>query len=140
MSRFTSSIISEAFSQVGHHMYTLFKTFRFVIIRWLKSSYIYFFIWRVCTTWYAPIHAQFCHISWFPFCSAQYREKQQKGLELLNYFMEGIKTNRVCVLIFLLLSCNLVLWYELNKKYWNILLCFPIWCPTKRKPTWRSRV
>ena len=32
----------------------------------------------------------------------------------------------VCVLILLSLSCNLVLWYELNKMFWDILLCFPI--------------
>ena len=46
----------------------------------------------------------------------------------------------VCVLIFLLLSCNLIMWYELNKKWRNILLCFPIPCHAKRKPTWLSRV
>ena len=34
--------------------------------------------------------------------------------------------NRVCVLIFLSLGLNLVLWYELNKKLRDILLYFPI--------------
>ena len=46
----------------------------------------------------------------------------------------------VCVLIFLSLSCNLVLWYELKKKFWDIWLYFPIPDCGERKPTWRSRV
>ena len=46
----------------------------------------------------------------------------------------------VCVLIFLSLGCNSVMWYELNKKLWNILLLFPIPSHENRKPTWRSRV
>ena len=41
----------------------------------------------------------------------------------------------MCVLIFLSLCFNFLLWYELNKK-----LNFPIPCHAKRKPTWRSRV
>ena len=64
---------------------------------------------RVCTTQYAPIRAQFCHVSWFPFCTAKYREKQQKQPELLIYF--GLGLHWVCVLIFLSLSCYLVWWY-----------------------------
>ena len=43
------------------------------------------------------------------------------------------------ILIFLSRSYNLVLWYELNKKFWDILLYFPIPLHVKRKPTWRLR-
>ena len=52
--------------------------------------------------------------------------------------MEGfeILTECMCLLIFLSLSGNLVTWYELNKKYWNILLSYPILSYAKRKPTW----
>ena len=46
----------------------------------------------------------------------------------------------MCVLIFLSLGCSLVLWYELNKKFWDIWLYFPILDSVERKPTWRSRV
>ena len=35
---------------------------------------------------------------------------------------------------------NLVLWYELNKKLQETLLCFPIPGRAKKKPTWRVRV
>ena len=31
----------------------------------------------------------------------------------------------VCVLIFLSLGCSLALWYNLNQKFLDILLCFP---------------
>ena len=30
------------------------------------------------------------------------------------------------MLIYLSLTCSLVLWYKLNEKFWDILLCFPI--------------
>ena len=46
--------------------------------------------------------------------------------------------NRLCVMI-MSLSCNLVLWYEQNKKLRDIWLCFPIPGRALRKPTWRSR-
>ena len=46
----------------------------------------------------------------------------------------------VCVLIFLSLGCNLVMWYVLNKKLWDLFLLFPIPSNVNRKPTWRSRV
>ena len=46
--------------------------------------------------------------------------------------------NRVCVLMFLPLGCSLVLRYELNKKFWDIWLYFPIPDCGERKPTWRS--
>ena len=46
----------------------------------------------------------------------------------------------MCVLIFMSFGYNLVLWYELNKKFWDILLYFPIPFHVNRKPTWRSRV
>ena len=45
----------------------------------------------------------------------------------------------MCVLIFLLLSCSLVLWHKLNTEFWDILLCYPIADCGKRKPTWRPR-
>ena len=47
--------------------------------------------------WYAPIHAIFCNISWFPSCTARYGEIHQKTLELFIYFMEGIETLTECV-------------------------------------------
>ena len=46
---------------------------------------------------------------------------------------------RVCVLIFLSLSCSLVLWYKLNEQLWDISWCLPIPESGKWKPTWRSR-
>ena len=46
----------------------------------------------------------------------------------------------VCVLTILPLGCYLVLWYEVNKKIWDILLHFPIPACGGRKPTWRSRI
>ena len=72
---------------------------------------------------------------WFPFCMARYTEKQQKMLELLIYFIEGIKisTECVCVLIFLSLSCNLVLWHEVNKKVMGHLVMFSNTMPCKEE-------
>ena len=49
----------------------------------------------------------------------------------LIFFISGL-----CVLIFLALSCNLVLWSDLYKKLRTILLCFSIPVRVKRKPTW----
>ena len=46
----------------------------------------------------------------------------------------------VFVLIFLSLSCSLVLWYELYEKLWDILLCFPMPDNGARKPPWWLRV
>ena len=46
----------------------------------------------------------------------------------------------VCVLVFLSLSCSLVIWYELNEKFWDILSCFAMPDCEARKPTWRLRV
>ena len=37
---------------------------------------------------YAPIRAQVCPAAWFPFRMVRYREKQQKTLQLLIYFIE----------------------------------------------------
>ena len=46
-----------------------------------------------------------------------YIEKNnKKWRELSIYFIEEIKIDDECVLMFLSLSCNLVLWYELNNK------------------------
>ena len=63
---------------------------------------------------YAPIRVQFCDITSFPFCTSRYGEKQDKTLELLIYFIEGVEMLTEGVLIFFSLSCNLVIWYELN--------------------------
>ena len=46
----------------------------------------------------------------------------------------------VCVLIFLSLGCNLVMWYEQNNKLWNLFLLFPIPSHVNKKPTWRSQL
>ena len=64
-------------------------------------------------TRYAPIHARFCPTAWGPFCMVGYREKLQKRL---NFIKDLKDLNRVCVLIFLSLSNNLKLCYELNEK------------------------
>ena len=51
------------------------------------------------------------------FCTAWYEEKQQKNARTFD-LLHGRIWNfiRVCVLIFLSLGSNLVIWYELNKK------------------------
>ena len=36
-------------------------------------------------------------ISWFPYCTARYGEKEQKTLELSIYFMEGFEISSECV-------------------------------------------
>ena len=59
---------------------------------------------------------------------------------LLRNWILNFTRVRVSVLIFLSLSCSLVSWYEPNKKFWDILLCFPIPDCGKRKPTCRSWV
>ena len=66
------------------------------------------------------------HCSPFPNFPLWYGEKQLKALTLV-YFIEPriLNFNRVCVLMLLSLGCNLVMWYELNKQLWNILLFFP---------------
>ena len=74
--------------------------------------------------------------------SAVWRKtKQTKNactLDLLHG--KSCKFHRVCVVIFLPLRFNLVMWYELNKKLRNILLLFPIPSHAHGKPTWWSRV
>ena len=74
------------------------------------------------------------------FFTARYGEKTTKNARTFD-LLHGRIWNfiQVCVLIFLSLGCNLVMWYELNKKLWYILLLFPI-PSVNRKPTWRSRV
>ena len=70
---------------------------------------------------YAVINLQQCAATFLAFFfgfllyNVAYR-KTTKTLELLIYFMEEF-TNfiGVCVLIFLSLGCNLVMWYKLNK-------------------------
>ena len=60
---------------------------------------------------YTPIRAWFCYTSWLPICTAWYREKQQKMLELLISFMEGFNIAIECV------CCNsyhTVSWFKLN--------------------------
>ena len=75
------------------------------------------------------------------FCTVRYEEKQRKNTWTFVYFMEGLEiSSERCVLIFLSLDCNLVMWYALNKKLWNILLLFPIPSHANRKPIWRSHV
>ena len=69
-------------------------------------------------------HKMLQHLLVF-FCMAWYGEKQQK--KRLNFRFasrKGCNFHQVCVLIFLPLDCNLVMWYELNKKLWNMLLLF----------------
>ena len=44
------------------------------------------------------------------------KNNKNKTLELLIYFIEGFEISTECVLIFLSVSCNLVMWYELDKK------------------------
>ena len=46
----------------------------------------------------------------------------------------------MCVLTFWSHGSNLVLWYILYKKFWDILSHFSIQACGDRKPTWRSRV
>ena len=41
-------------------------------------------------------------------------EKTKNAYKLLIYFIEGFNIATKCVLIFLSLSCNLVLWYDLK--------------------------
>ena len=47
--------------------------------------------------------------------------------------------NRVCADI-LVTQLQSIMWYELNKKLWNILLLVPIPSHASRKPTWQSRI
>ena len=85
-------------------------------------------------------HTIWQHLLVFFLYSTAWRKTTKNALtfDLLHGRIWNI--NWVCVLIFLSLSCNLVLWYELNKKLRNILLCFPIPSRAKKKPMWRSRV
>ena len=90
----------------------------------------------VCT--YAGMMRQHLLVS---FCTVRYGEKQQKNYLTFD-LLHGKSCNfhRVCMVIFLPLACNLVRWYELNKKLWNILLLFPIPSHANGKPIWRSQV
>ena len=75
------------------------------------------------------------------FCTARYGGKTTKHTIILDSLHNKILNfTWVCVLIFLSLGCSLVLWYELNEKFWDILLCFPMPDCGARKPTWRWRV
>ena len=51
----------------------------------------------------------------FLFVQHGMEKKQQKTHELSIYFMEGLEILNECVLIFLSLSCSLVMCYELKK-------------------------
>ena len=63
------------------------------------------------------LRSRFCLAAWFPFVWRSIEKNQQKKLKLLIYFAERFKIfHQECVLIFLSLCYNLVLWYELNKK------------------------
>ena len=62
------------------------------------------------------------------FCTVPYRENNKKRLNL-RFTMEGFEI--------LVTRSNLIMWYELNQKLWNI---FPIPFHAKRKPTWWSWV
>ena len=69
------------------------------------------------------------------FCTARYGEKQQNTLLFwISLIIAGFSPECVCAIF---LSLSLVLWYELNEKFWDILFCFPIPDCGKRKPTWR---
>ena len=62
-------------------------------------------------------------ISWFPSCTTRYGEKQQiKRLKVLIYLMKGFQFLRV--LIFLSLSCNFVMRYDLKNKTENFVVLF----------------
>ena len=69
----------------------------------------------------------------FLFHSAVWRQTAKNAITF--DLMEGFEISSECVLIFSSLSCNLVMWYELNKKLWNNLLLFPITSHVNRKPT-----
>ena len=58
---------------------------------------MHYTIERVCTTWYALVHARFCPPIWFPFCMARYREKKQKNLKFFIYFIVRFKISTKCV-------------------------------------------
>ena len=75
---------------------------------------------------YGPIRAWFCHAAWFPFCMARYRENNQKRFNFWLLYGRNQKFNCVCLIIFLSLSCNLGLWYELK----NLLGHFVVFSKT----------
>ena len=88
---------------------------------------------------YTLRHAQFWKISWFPF--VQHGMKKRNKTHLIFRFTYGMISNfiPVCVLIILSPGCNLIMWYELNKKLCNILLLFQ-YCPMRVQPSWQSQV
>ena len=62
------------------------------------------------------------------FFAARYGGEQQKTLELLINLWKDLNFQPcvcVCAGIFVT-CCNLIIWYELNKRLWAILLLFPI--------------
>ena len=82
---------------------------------------------------YTPVSVQSSNISWFLFVQLSMEENNKQLLKLLINFMEGLDIFMECVLIFLSLSCNLIMWYELDKKEGNILLYFLILSHAKWK-------
>ena len=67
--------------------------------------------------------------------STVWRKNNKKRLNFhLIYFMERVVIFTKCGGI---LASPLVMWYELNRKLWNILLVFPVPSHANRKPTWR---
>ena len=55
------------------------------------------------------------------------KKKQVLILDSLHYRISNF--TQVCVLLFSSLGCSLVLWYNLNKKFWDILFSYtkPMW-------------
>ena len=64
------------------------------------------------------LKVRFLLCPWFPFCVARYREKQQKRcfFWFTSLHIRIWNFNRMCVVIFLSLSFNLVLLNKLDKK------------------------
>ena len=71
----------------------------------------------------------------FFFHSAVWR-KTTATLDFRSVYGKSCNFHLVCVVIFLPLGYNLVMWFELNKKLWNILLLFPKPSHSNGKPTW----
>ena len=105
--------------------------------RQVRKRYSGFF-----TMQYALIPAQFCSSLWVLFSTEWYGEKTTKHvISLDSYCNRILNFIWVCVLMFLLYSCNLAVYNELNKKLWDILLWLPFLIPDleERKPTWQSQ-
>ena len=83
----------------------------------------------------------FCPAPWFSFLYGAVWSKTTKPAFSFDLLYSKIwNFNRVCVLKFLSLGRNLVLWYELNKKVTRHFVVFSYARTCKRKPTWWSQL